>query len=229
MSQDSECARPPNLTFALHHQFDACTLTGGLAMASIIRPTVLRQSCLAAASKRAYTTKVSSSFPAVLSQPTRPAPARQAIKSAFAPGNVRVAAFHAGGRQQILPAGPQVIDGTANDAAVVPPTNASEGSYHWTFERLIAAGLVPLTIAPFVAGTFNPATDAIICGAVLLHSHIGFDAMITDYFPARRVPKTKKALGWVLKAATVAVGVGLYEFETNDVGVTEAIRRVWTA
>ncbi|KFY24504.1 hypothetical protein V493_05195 [Pseudogymnoascus sp. VKM F-4281 (FW-2241)] len=198
-------------------------------MASIVRPTVLRQSCLAAASKRTYTTKVSSSFPAILSQPTRPAPARQAIKSAFAPGNVRVAAFHAGGRQQILPAGPQVIDGTANDAAVVPPTNASEGSYHWTFERLIAAGLVPLTIAPFVAGTFNPATDAIICGAILVHSHIGFDAMITDYFPARRVPKTKKALGWVLRGATVLVGVGLYEFETNDVGVTEAIRRIWTA
>ncbi|KFY64203.1 hypothetical protein V497_01787 [Pseudogymnoascus sp. VKM F-4516 (FW-969)] len=198
-------------------------------MASIVRPTVLRQSCLAAASKRAYTTKVSSSFPAILSQPTRPAPARQAIKSAFAPGNVRVAAFHAGGRQQILPAGPQVIDGTANDAAVVPPTNASEGSYHWTFERLIAAGLVPLTIAPFVAGSFNPATDAIICGAILIHSHIGFDAMIVDYFPHRRVPKTKKALGWVLRAATVAVGVGLYEFETNDVGVTEAIRRIWVA
>lgn len=117
----------------------------------------------------------------------------------------------------------------ANDAAVVPPTNASEGSYHWTFERLIAAGLVPLTIAPFVAGTVNPATDAIICGAILVHSHIGFDAMIVDYFPSRRVPKTKKALGWVLRAATVAVGVGLYEFETNDVGVTEAIKRIWTA
>lgn len=235
-------------------------------MASIIRPTVLRQSCLAAASKRAYTTKVSSSFPAILSQPTRPAPARQAIKSAFAPGNVRVAAFHAGGRQQILPAGPRmstqlpqslerianrshrghrrnwydilprntttptaILTVAANDAAVVPPTNASEGSYHWTFERLIAAGLIPLTIAPFVAGSLNPATDAIICGAVLVHSHIGFDAMIVDYFPARRVPKTKKALGWVLRAATVAVGVGLYEFETNDIGVTEAIKKIWTA
>lgn len=111
----------------------------------------------------------------------------------------------------------------------MPPTNASEGSYHWTFERLIAAGLIPLTIAPFVAGSLNPATDAIICGAVLVHSHIGFDAMIVDYFPARRVPKTKKALGWVLRAATVAVGVGLYEFETNDIGVTEAIKKVWTA
>lgn len=29
--------------------------------------------------------------------------------------------------------------------------------------------------------------------------------------------------------ATVVVGVGLYEFETNDVGVTEAIKRIWHA
>lgn len=53
--------------------------------------------------------------------------------------------------------------------------------------------------------------------------------MIVDYFPSRRVPKTKKALGWVLRGATVLVGVGLYEFETNDIGVTEAIKRIWTA
>lgn len=43
------------------------------------------------------------------------------------------------------------------------------------------------------------------------------------------MPGVQKALMWVLKAATVLVGVGLYEFETNDVGLTEAIRRVWTA
>lgn len=34
---------------------------------------------------------------------------------------------------------------------------------------------------------------------------------------------------WVLKGATVLVGVSLYEFETNDVGLTEAIKRIWKA
>ena len=53
--------------------------------------------------------------------------------------------------------------------------------------------------------------------------------MIVDYFPPKRVPKTRKAFDWSLKAATVLVAVGLYEFETNDVGLTEAIKRVWTA
>ena len=117
----------------------------------------------------------------------------------------------------------------ANDAAPVPATNPSHGSYHWTFERLISAGLVPLTIAPFAAGSLNPITDAILCATVLIHSHIGFDALITDYIPKKRLPKSKFVFDWGLRLATVVVGVGLYEFETNDVGVTEAIRRVWTA
>lgn len=86
-----------------------------------------------------------------------------------------------------------------------------------------------MTVAPFAAGSLNPATDAILCSLILIHSHIGFDAMVVDYFPKWRVPKVRKALEWLLKLATVTVAVGLYEFETNDVGVTEAIKRIWTA
>ena len=29
--------------------------------------------------------------------------------------------------------------------------------------------------------------------------------------------------------ATVVVGVGFYEFETNDVGLAEGIKRIWRA
>jgi succinate dehydrogenase (ubiquinone) membrane anchor subunit len=117
----------------------------------------------------------------------------------------------------------------ANDAAPVPTSNPSHGSYHWTFERLISAGLVPLTIAPFVSGSLNPTMDAILCATILIHSHIGFGACITDYLPKWRVPKARLGFEWLLKLATVVVGVGLYEFETNDVGVTEAIKRIWKA
>lgn len=72
-------------------------------------------------------------------------------------------------------------------------------------------------------------TDAILCGAILIHSHIGFEAMVVDYIPNNRLPKTRLVFWWGLRAATVLVGVGLYEFETNDVGLTEAIKRIWTA
>ncbi|RFU33245.1 hypothetical protein B7463_g3065, partial [Scytalidium lignicola] len=196
-------------------------------MASIVRPAILRQTCLAAASKRAFSNKAVSSFPAI-KQPASIL-SNPALRTSFARDATRVASFHTTSRKAILPPPPQTIEGTVNDAALIPPTSPTHGSYHWTFERLIAASLVPLTITPFVSGSLNPMTDAILCGAVLIHSHIGFEAMIIDYFPAKRVPKTRTAAWWALRAGTVAVAVGLYEFETNDVGVTEAIKRIWTA
>uniref|UniRef100_A0A336UJ02 Succinate dehydrogenase [ubiquinone] cytochrome b small subunit n=1 Tax=Botrytis fuckeliana TaxID=380458 RepID=A0A336UJ02_9HELO len=189
-------------------------------MASFIKPSVIRQTCLAA-SKRNFSTKIPSSFPAI----NKPAGRSTFVRDAL-PGSMRVAAFHASGRQSILPPLPHYI---ANDAAAVPKPSPSHGSYHWTFERLIAVGLVPLTVAPFVSGSLNLATDALLCAAILIHSHIGFESCITDYFPSKRVPKTKAFLWWGLRGATVLVGVGLYEFETNDVGVTEGIKRIWRA
>lgn len=36
-------------------------------------------------------------------------------------------------------------------------------------------------------------------------------------------------MDWTLVIATLLAGVGLYEFETNDVGITEAIKRIWRA
>ncbi|CRK37779.1 hypothetical protein BN1708_007514, partial [Verticillium longisporum] len=79
------------------------------------------------------------------------------------------------------------------------------------------------------AGSLNPTLDAILCAGLILHSHLGFQAIIVDYVPAKRFPKSRKGISWGLNAATALVGLGLYEFETNDVGITEALKRVWTA
>ncbi|KAH1273725.1 hypothetical protein KXW98_000384 [Aspergillus fumigatus] len=169
-----------------------------------------------------------------------------AFRSPLVNKNVsQVVAFHASAKKQILPPLPrellfdlfmkalmvtgEVIQGTMNDPAPIPKPHPSEGSYHWTFERLVSVGLIPLTIAPFAAGSLNPVMDSVLCALLVLHSHIGFHASIIDYFPKRRVPKTKTFLDWLLRAFTVTTAVGLYEFETNDVGITEAIKRVWKA
>ncbi|KAJ5226324.1 Succinate dehydrogenase cytochrome b small subunit [Penicillium chermesinum] len=137
--------------------------------------------------------------------------------------------FHASARKQILPPLPQSIEGTMNDPAPLPKPSPVHGSYHWTFERAVCVGLVPLSIAPFAAGSLNPVMDAVLCSLLVVHSHIGFDASITDYFRPQRVPKTHALLKWLLRGFTLTTAVGLYEFETNDVGITEALRRIWTA
>jgi succinate dehydrogenase (ubiquinone) membrane anchor subunit len=144
-------------------------------------------------------------------------------------GVSQMVAFHASAKKQILPPLPQTIQGTVNDPAPVPHTSPSHGSYHWSFERLVCVGLVPLTIAPFAAGSLHPVTDAALCSLLVLHSHIGFQASIIDYFPKQRVPKTRALCNWLLRLTTLTTAVGLYELETNDVGITEGLRRIWKA
>ncbi|KAK3329528.1 CybS-domain-containing protein [Apodospora peruviana] len=142
---------------------------------------------------------------------------------------VRTTAFHTTSRRDLLPPLPQRVDGTVNDPAPIPPTSPSHGSYHWTFDRLLAGALVPLTVAPFAAGSLNPTMDAVLCAAILIHSHTGFQNIIIDYVPQKRMPRTRKAFMWGLNAATAVVGLALYEFETTDVGLTETVKRIWTA
>lgn len=54
-------------------------------------------------------------------------------------------------------------------------------------------------------------------------------ACIIDYFPKKRVPLVRSAAMWALRIGTLTLGVALYSFETNDVGITEAVARLWHA
>ncbi|KAF8446928.1 CybS-domain-containing protein, partial [Terfezia claveryi] len=59
----------------------------------------------------------------------------------------------------------------------LPDANPVHGSYHWSFERIVSATLIPLT------GSLHPITDAVLAATVVIHSHIGFQVCIIDYFP----------------------------------------------
>lgn len=149
-------------------------------MASLIRPAILKQRILSCPARR-----ISPCIPAALSTspPTlvRPSstwlqrrqtrPAKPQTTSVVS----RISPFHSSAQRNILPPGPQNIKGGVNDPAPVPEPHPTEGSYHWVFERLLAAGLIPLTVAPFAAGSLNPTMDALLCAAILIHSHIGFE------------------------------------------------------
>lgn len=123
----------------------------------------------------------------------------------------------------------EVIQGTVNDPAPVPSPSPSHGHYHWAFERVIAAALVPLSIAPFAGGSLNPTLDAIFASSLLIHAHVSVQTIIVDYVPTWGWPKLRKFSIWALNAATILAGIGLYEFETTDVGIVEATKRIWKA
>ncbi|KAL1921845.1 uncharacterized protein VTP21DRAFT_10487 [Calcarisporiella thermophila] len=142
--------------------------------------------------------------------------------------------FHAGPVSAIQAS--KIVEATAADKPVVaddsvvklPPTNRMEGSYHWDFERLLSVALVPLTAAAMVQGA-HPVTDALIGVVLPIHCHIGFDAIITDYVPHRKMPGWNKLATWGLRIGTVLTLYGCYEINTNDVGLTELTKKVWNA
>ncbi|KAF6752577.1 mitochondrial inner membrane protein [Ephemerocybe angulata] len=127
-------------------------------------------------------------------------------------------------------AGGPIPKGGPNDAVTFPPPSPTHGSYHWVFERTLAAALVPLTAAAFVtSGTNYPILDGVLGLSLIAHSHIGFDQCIVDYLHPRKFPILGPASSWTLRAATLAATVGIFQFNTNDIGLTELIAKVWTA
>lgn len=107
--------------------------------------------------------------------------------------------------------------------------NQLHGSYHWDFERLLSVAMIPLFAASAFQGA-HPITDGLLGVVVPIHAHIGFDAMITDYLhPGKAGVLGNKLCVWGLRGATVLVLVGCYQFNTADVGLTELIKRAWTA
>lgn len=144
-------------------------------MASLARSTLLRSGTISIAPRHSFTTAARSlqTFRPASSILTKP------IISQRSPSIGQIAAFHSSVRRNILPVGPQILSGGVNDAAPIPKSSPVHGSYHWTAERLVALGLVPLTIVPFAAGSMSPTLDAIFVATIIIHSHIGFQYVIT--------------------------------------------------
>ncbi|KAJ6521339.1 mitochondrial inner membrane protein [Mycena vulgaris] len=128
-----------------------------------------------------------------------------------------------------VPGGP-IYKGTVNDPTSFPPPSRTHGSHHWSFERLLSAALIPLTGAAFATSpSVHPVLDGILGVSLVVHSHMGFDSMVVDYLHPRKFPVLGPVATWTLRTATVGVLAGVYQFNTNDIGLTELIAKVWSA
>ena len=108
------------------------------------------------------------------------------------------------------------IQGTVNDPTTYPPPNPVHGSYHWLFERALSVALLPLTAAAVAKHGSSGALDAALGLTLILHSHIGFDAVLADYLHERKFPIAGKMAPWVLRACSVMALYGLYELQTSE-------------
>lgn len=150
-------------------------------MAAASRATMLRQVQRLSTSQRLFS---STAHPL---RPFRAAPLIPASRQFVSPRPSiasQIAPFSTTPQRKILPAGPQVIEGTVNDAAPIPKPEPLHGSYGWTFERLLSVALVPLTIAPFAAGSLSPLMDAALVFGLIVHSHAGFQYVPNEESPS---------------------------------------------
>lgn len=102
------------------------------------------------------------------------------------------------------------------------------GAFHWNMERGAAIALIPLISTQFVYGA-HPVVDGLLGVVLPYHIYMGLDSCITDYIPKRVYPRLHKFSNWTLAGSTGLVMWGCYEFNTNDIGITEFFQRLLTA
>lgn len=102
------------------------------------------------------------------------------------------------------------------------------GAFHWNMERGAAVALIPLMTTQFIYGA-HPVVDGFFGVVLPYHIYMGFDSCITDYIPKRVYPRLHKAANWTLGGTTGLVMWGCYEFNTNDIGITEFFQRLFAA
>lgn len=109
-----------------------------------------------------------------------------------------------------------------------PRLSAASGHHDklWTVERFLSAGL--LGIVPAAVMFPSQTLDGLLAVSMVMHSHWGLEAIITDYVRpilfGHLVPKLAHGLLIVFSAATLA---GLFYFIYNDVGIGKAVRKLW--
>ncbi|CAH8474472.1 hypothetical protein MS3_00001777 [Schistosoma haematobium] len=99
-------------------------------------------------------------------------------------------------------------------------------SYHWTFERILAASMLPLY--PVALYMDTPMMNFIVVTAVSMHSYWGFDGVIKDYaFERRYGPALMPILRTLWKVMAGCGYAGLLYFNFNDIGFISAVKKLW--
>ncbi|OBA21631.1 hypothetical protein METBIDRAFT_42429 [Metschnikowia bicuspidata var. bicuspidata NRRL YB-4993] len=128
-----------------------------------------------------------------------------------------------------IPQPPGNIVGTVNDAYVPPKAHKTHGSWHWTSERIVAAGLIPLVATSFTSGT-SVMLDTTLSTLMLYHCYAGMQSCIIDYIPKRVYGALHSAAMYLLLLGTGVAGYGIYDIEQKEEGgVAGIIARVWHA
>lgn len=94
-------------------------------------------------------------------------------------------------------------------------------------ERALSISLLPLILVPMFIGP-NPISDFALGLVLPIHCHLGFSAIITDYLPKRKFNHINTISVVTLYVITMLSMYGCYEYNTNSIGMTALVGKIWT-
>ncbi|XP_075147867.1 succinate dehydrogenase [ubiquinone] cytochrome b small subunit, mitochondrial-like [Haematobia irritans] len=117
---------------------------------------------------------------------------------------------------------------TRNIAVSAPRLSAAGGSHTalWTIERVVSLAL--LGVVPLAFMVPSQTMDALLAVSLVLHSHWGIEAMVTDYMRPSVVGNVlpKVAHGSLLLLSMATLG-GLFYLIYNDIGIAKSVKKLW--
>ncbi|KAM7359761.1 succinate dehydrogenase [ubiquinone] cytochrome b small subunit, mitochondrial-like [Cochliomyia hominivorax] len=117
----------------------------------------------------------------------------------------------------------------SRNIALSAPRLSAEGGNHtalWTIERGVSVALLAVIPAAFLLP--SQTMDALLAVSLVLHTHWGIEAMVTDYVrPAvvgNVLPKVAHASLLLISMATLG---GLFYMIYNDIGIAKSVKQLW--
>ncbi|CAF1063004.1 unnamed protein product [Rotaria magnacalcarata] len=99
---------------------------------------------------------------------------------------------------------------------------ALANSDHWKIERIVALAMLAVIPGSFVCDSVF--MNYLLAASLAIHAHWGMDAVLIDYCPRNALP-----LANIIRyALTLMAFVGLCYFNYNDMGVTKALKALWS-
>ena len=99
------------------------------------------------------------------------------------------------------------------------------GSFHWIAERGLSIALLGLFPAAFIIQ--DKSIDYAIGALLPAHAYLGLQSSITDYLHQRKFPVINFISINTLRVATLGLFYGLYKLNSQDVGITETLKKLW--
>lgn len=122
---------------------------------------------------------------------------------------------------------------TTADETIAPPPfypqkSKTAGSHHWSIERVLSIATIPLLTSAIFTSHPSFLVDVALGVVIPLHTHIGFDACITDYLHERKYGVLHMLAKGALYVATALTVYGALLFNFKDVGITTFVKGLWT-